>query len=322
MSYKIYIAGSPLVAKAQDILIKNGCVVEQGSPKDSAEETALKLKKFNPDGMIVRQGKISKQAIENAPDLKVISKHGVGVDNIDTMAAFQSDIAVFITPNANFESVAEHTLAMIFALLKRIPFQDRRLRQGVFDKVSYDGEDLVNKSIGIVGYGRIGRRFAELASCISKEILVYDPFMDESGIPPYITRVNDIKTLISTVDILTFHCALTEETRGIINNETLSLMKPSSFIINLSRGAIIKESDLIAALQEKKRTGPALDTFEVEPPDLNNPLFRLDNVIMTSHIGGSSKDSLVNMGVDAVNNVLNYLKGENPDPHSMLKPKI
>jgi D-3-phosphoglycerate dehydrogenase / 2-oxoglutarate reductase len=321
MSHRIYIAGSLLAQEAHQILVESGCIIEQGSPKDTPEEISRKLKNFNPDGMIVRQCKITKEAIDASPNLKVIAKHGVGVDNIDVETAFVKNIAVMITANANFESVAEHTLAMIMSLLKRIPLQDRMLRQGVFDKSNYDGEDLYKKTVGIIGFGRIGRRVAELVSCIAKDVIVYDPFIQKTDPPANVKLVSDLDQLFKISDIITLHCSLNGETKGMVNKERIELMRPASYIINLSRGAIINEADLIYALQNNKIAGAALDTFEKEPPDADNPLFKLDNVIMTSHIGGTSKDAFISMGVDAVNNVLDCLNNKATDPDCVLKPK-
>ncbi len=311
--FRIFITGSSLVDEAKEILNKNDCITNYGNPLDSPEELKEKLQTFNPDGLIVRQGKIRKDTLEVLPNLKIICKHGVGVDNIDVDAATEKGIPVMITANANFESVAEHALALLLALLKRIPIQDAGLRKGVFNKVNYDGEDLVNKTIGIIGFGRIGRRFAELLTCFNNNILVYDPYLPPENFPEYIKPISDLNLLYKSADVIGLFCQLGKETRGLINKDAISLMKPTAYILNTARGGLINESDLISALQQKQIAGAALDTFETEPPKADNPLFKLENVILTSHVGGASKNALINMGVGAVEHVLSVLTGKDID---------
>ena len=310
MNEKIFITGASIATEAEDILNREKSVYKYGTPKDTSEEIAAKVREFNPDGLIVRQGKITKTVFDSAENLKVICKHGVGVDNIDIDEATKKGIPVMITVQANFESVAEHTLALVLSLLRKIPKQDRELRQGIFNKVHYDGEELFNKTIGFVGFGRIGRRLAELLQPFKTKLLVYDPYLKANSIPDNVNRINDLESIFKNADIISMHCALTPETKGLVNKDRIDLMKNSAFIINTSRGAVINEYDLTQALVEKRIAGAALDTFQNEPPDNNNPLFKLDNVIVTSHVGGASNNSLRNMGVGAVNNVLDVLRGK------------
>ena len=305
--FRIYVTSNTLADEAKVILSENGCITQYGNPLDSPEELKEKLRVFNPDGLIVHQGKIRKDTLEVLPDLKVISKHGVGVDSIDIEAATTKCIPVMITANANYESVAEHSLALLLSLMRRIPTQNSALKAGVFNKTDYDGEDLLNSTVGMIGFGRIGKRFAELLSCFNTNILVYDPYVNSKQLASNIKLVNEVEILFKSSDIVSLFCSLHPDTKGIINKSTLSLMKQSSYILNTARGALINEADLIDALQQKCIAGAALDTFEIEPPAKNNPLFKLDNVILTSHVGGTSKNSLINMGVGAVNNAISVL---------------
>lgn len=322
MNAKIFMTGSRLVKEAEDILAREGIIYECGTPKDTSEEIAAKLRDFDPDGLIVRQGKITKAVLDSAENLKVICKHGVGVDNIDVDAATDKGIPVMITINANFESVAEHALALIFSLLRKVPKQDRDLRQGIFNKSNYNGEELFRKTIGLIGFGRIGKRLAELVQPFEPKLLVYDPFLKSNSVPDYIEKIGDLEQIFKEADIISLHCALTPETKGLINKESIALMKNSAYIINTARGPIINEDDIVQALEEKRIAGAALDTFQIEPPDQNNPLFKLDNVVVTSHVGGASNNSLRNMGVGAVKNVLAVLKSEPLPMECVLNPHV
>lgn len=322
MSFRIFITGSGISGKAQQLLKDENCRIEVGDPKDTQEDIVNKLSKFNPDGIIVRQGKITKTALESAKNLKVICKHGVGTDNIDIDAASEKGIPVFFTPLANFESVAEHTLALIFALIRRIPIQDKSIRIGNFEKNKYDGLELLGKTLGIVGFGRVGRRLAELVAPFKMKILVYDPFYTKEILQSYIKKVQNPENLYSKVDILSLNCPLTADTKDLINKYSLQQMKPNVMIINTARGGIINEADLYEALQSKLISGAALDVYENEPPDPDNLLFQLDNTIFTSHVSGISDNSYINMGIQSVNNILSILKGKQIDLNSVINREI
>lgn len=318
MSYRIFITGSGIAKEAQQLLREENCTFETGDPKDTPADIARKLREFDPHGLIVRQGKINAEVQDAAKSLKVICKHGVGTDNIDVAAATRRGIPVMFTPLANYESVAEHTLALIFALLRRIPLEDKRIRSGVFDKKNYNGQEISGKTLGIIGFGHIGRRLAELAAPFKMEVLVYHPSCTREALPPYISKVKKVEEIFPGADIISLHCPLTPETRGMINRNTIAQMKQGVYIINTARGGIVNEDDLFRALQERRVGGAALDVFEEEPPAADHPLLQLDNAIFTTHVAGASDNSLKNMGVDSVKNVLAVLKGEPPDPESLV----
>jgi len=313
MNFRIFITGSGISEKAQQLLKDENCIYEVGDPKDTPEDIARKLRRFNADGIIVRQGKITRMVQESASNLKVICKHGVGTDNIDIDAASKKGIPVFFTPMANYESVAEHTLALILALIRRIPNQDASIRSGKFEKSKFDGLELLGKSLGIVGFGRIGRRVAELVAPFKMKVIVYHPSNTKEILQPYIKKVQHPEDLYVQADIISLHCALTPDTENMINEPSIRQMKPGVMIINTARGGIINEIDLYYALREKRVSGAALDVFEDEPPRPDNPLFQLNNTIYTSHIAGISDNSFINMGVQSVNNVLSVLKGKQVD---------
>lgn len=322
MSYRIFITGSGIAEEAQQLLREENCTFEVGDPKDTPEDLVRKLKAFNPDSLIVRQGKITAEVQDAAPNLKVICKHGVGTDNIDIQAAAQRGIPVMFTPFANFESVAEHTLALILSLIRRIPNEDKRIRNGVFDKKKYDGLELPGKTLGIIGFGHIGRRLAELVAPFKMKVLAYHPSCTGEALAPYISKVKNAADIFPQADIISLHCPLTPETKGMINIKTISQMKQGVYIINTARGGIVNEKDLFRALQEGRVGGAALDVFEVEPPAADHPLFQLGNVIFTTHVAGASDNSLKNMGTDSVKNVLAVLNGESPDMESLVNKEV
>lgn len=310
MSYRIFVTGSGIAEEARQLLLKEQCIVDTGDPKDTPADLIRKLAAFNPDGLIVRQGKITAEVQNAAPQLKVICKHGVGMDNIDCVNAAQRGIPVMFTPFANFESAAEHTLALLLSLVRRIPLEDKRIRGGVFDKKKYEGLELYEKTLGIIGFGKIGRRFAELVAPFKMNVLVYHPSATEEPLPGYLSKVKHIADLLPRADIISLHCPLTPETKGLVNKQTIATMKKGVYIINTARGGLVNENDLVQALQEGRIAGAALDVFEEEPPPANHPLFTLENIIFTTHVAGMSDNSVKNMGIQSARNVLAVLKGE------------
>jgi D-3-phosphoglycerate dehydrogenase len=322
MTYRIFITGSGIAQEAQELLKMNGCVFRVGDPNDSSTEIANKLKAFKPDGIIVRQGKITRQVQDAAENLKVISKHGTGIDNIDIAAANERGIAVMSTPLANYESVAEHAISLILCLARSITVEDKLIRKGGFDKKGYIGMELSGKILGLVGFGHIGRRVAELVAPFKMKVSVYHPSCSEEILPQHVSKAQYVDEIFPVADFISMHCPLTKETEGMINKHTIEQMKPSVYFVNTARGGIVKEADLIDALQNKRILGAALDVFETEPLAEDNPLRAMDNVILTPHVAGISDRSFVNMGVTAVQNALTVLRKEPPDLNCLRNKEI
>jgi D-3-phosphoglycerate dehydrogenase len=322
MRYRIYITGSGIAEEAQQLLRENNCTFETGDPQDTPGDIARKLQVFNPDGIIVRQGRITAEVQDAVANLRVICKHGVGTDNIDIAAATQRRIPVLFTPWANYESAAEHTLALILSLIRRIPVEDTRVRNGIFDKSDYGGLELLGKTLGIIGFGHIGRRLSELVAPFKMKVVVYHPSCTTETLPQHISKVKKVEDLFRRADIISLHCPLTQGTKGMINQHAVAQMKRGVYIINTARGGIVNENDLFRALQDGRVGGAALDVFEVEPPTGDHPLFQLDNVIFTTHVAGASDNSLKNMGVDSVKNILAVLNGDLPDMESLVNKEV
>jgi D-3-phosphoglycerate dehydrogenase len=300
---------------------EHACQVAFGHEGDDTTTIARRVRQFQPDGIVVRKGKITREVLEASPRLRAVCKHGVGIDNIDVEAATELGIPVMITASANFESVAEHALALILTLLRNIHLQHAYTRSGGWDKSSYQGADLLGKTLGLVGFGRIGRRLCELVEPFRMETLVYDPYLPSEQLPARVNQVTDLSAMLPLVDVLSIHVPLTPETARLIGRQELALLRPQAYLVNTARGGVVDEAALIRALQEGKIRGAALDTFEQEPPDPGNPLLGMDNVVVSNHVGGSSRDALTRMGVGAVRNVLDILSGKELDQASIINPE-
>jgi len=261
------------------------------------------------DGIIVGIDPITKRVIDNASKLKVISKYGVGVDNIDLESAKERNIVVTNTPNANSNAVAELTVGLIISVLRNIPLSDRRVREKKWDR--FIGYELYGKTLGVIGTGSIGKRVIKLLRGFDLNILCYDKFPDYEWAEKENVKYVNFDELLKRSDIITIHIPLTEETRHLISERELSLMKKTAVIINTSRGGIINERDLYKFLKEGKIYGAGLDVLEDEPPQ-NSPLIELDNVVITSHIGAHTQESIENMAFIAIDNLISVLKGKEP----------
>jgi len=316
---RIFVTGPTLDPEAKALLMEHACDCGYGGENDSSDEIARKLAAFQPDGLIVRKGVINASVIEAAATLKAISKHGVGVDTIDVAAATRRGIRVMITAAANYESVAEHAFALILALTRGIAPQGRKTRQGVWDRGGYGGDDLRGRTLGLVGFGRIGRRLSELVKPLEMRVLVFDPYV---RLAESCTQVSELKELLAAADIVSIHCPLTPATRGLIGRAELAAMKPEASIVNTARGPVIDEDALIEALREKRIASAALDTLAKEPPEPGNPLLTMDNVIVTAHVGGISRTAFRNMGVGAVQNILAVLDGKMPEAGCLVNPEV
>jgi D-3-phosphoglycerate dehydrogenase len=319
--FRVFVTGSSIAKQAVDLLVGHDCEYAFGGETDDSAALADRISAFQPDALIVRKGKVDLRVLQASQRLKVICKHGVGVDNIDVQAATGLGIPVLITASANFESVAEHTLALLLALLRMIPAQNEFTRHGDWSKAGYAGEDLSGKTVGIVGLGRIGRRFTQLLLPFDAAVLGFDPFLPWEQALAGVRRCVRLEDMLPVSDILSIHCPLTPETTGLIGRREFASLKPGAWIVNTARGKIIDESELIQALRRGRVRGAALDTLEQEPPDPANPLLFMENVILTNHIAGSSREALQRMSADAVQLVLEALRGNYPDRAHLKNPE-
>jgi len=253
----------------------------------------------------------NQRVVSSLPDLRVISRWGVGVDRIDLDAVTRRGVAVTITPASNHEAVAEHALALLLALSRSIVRQNREVRQGVWNKAPL--LPLRGRTLGLIGLGRIGRSVALRAAQFRMRLLAYDSapdlaFAGTSGI-----ELVDLDTLLAEADYVSLHLPLTPSSIGLINRETLSRMKPGSFLLNTSRGGLVVEADLVSALESGHLAGAGLDVFRQEPPPIENPLFQLENVVVTAHMAGVDIQSSIDMAVKAAQNIIDLYKGIWPE---------
>jgi len=258
-------------------------------------------------GVLVRMGKIGREAIERAPALRCLVKHGTGYDNIDIQAATSRGVLVAITPEANYNSVAEHALGLMIALAKNIPHMDRRLRTGYWDKASYSwGREICGKVVGIIGFGRVGRRLVDLLKPLNTKFYIYDPYVPLEDIHIG-EKVTSLEKLLINSDFVIVTCPRTDETYHLISFNELASMKRTAFLINISRGGIIDEKALIEALKKDLVAGVALDVFEQEPPPQESPLWKFPNTVFTPHIAGTTREASERMGISAVEFLIEYL---------------
>ncbi|ANF22596.1 hydroxyacid dehydrogenase [Thermococcus piezophilus] len=303
---KVLVA-APLHEKAIEVLKNAGFeVVYEEYPN---EEMLIELV-GDVEAIIVRsKPKVTRKVIEAAPKLKVIGRAGVGLDNIDIEAAKEKGIKVVNSPAASSRSVAELTIALIFAVARKIAFADRKMREGVWAKKQSMGIELEGKTIGIVGFGRIGYNVAKIAKALGMNVLLYDPYPNEERAKEVGGKFVSLEELLKESDVITIHVPLIDATYHLINEERLKLMKPTAILINAARGAVIDTDALVKALQEGWIAGAGLDVFEEEPLPKDHPLTKLDNVVLTPHIGASTVEAQMRAGVQVAEQIVEILKG-------------
>jgi len=254
---------------------------------------------------------ITAPVIEAAENLEVIGRAGIGVDNIDVAKATEKGIAVLNTPNANAITTAELTIAHILSLSRSLPQADRSVKEGKWERSKFMGAELANKKLGIYGYGNIGRIVAARAKGLGMQVLAYDPYVNaevflENGV------INvELDDLIKKSDFLTFHCPINDQTRAVLNADRIKSMKKGARIINCARGGLIDEQALYEALKSGHLSGAALDVYEHEPPT-GSPLLTLDNVVLTPHLGASTKEAQTTAGMEIARQIAVYLQTGEP----------
>lgn len=245
------------------------------------------------DGLIVRSAtKVNKEVIENAKNLKVVGRAGAGVDNIDIKAAEQKNIIVMNTPGGNTNATAEHTLALLLSLSRKISKADITTHKGEWAKKSLKGNEIKGKTIGIIGFGNVGKRFAQMCNALGLKVLIYSKTFDtiRNEFPDYVSC--DLNKILKEADIISFHCKPNPDGSSIISAKEINIMKKNVLIINTARGNLVSEIDLKDAIKNNTIGGVALDVFEEEPAK-NNILFGLDNVLLTPHIAASTAEAQI-----------------------------
>lgn len=276
------VGSGPIGEVAVEILRPFGDIV---IAEDSSEEALLSIID-GAVGLVLRGDGIgSARVIDAASDLKVIGRSGVGYDNVDIEAATARKIPVIITPGANSQAVAEAAVTFMLALCKKMIHWDTQLKQGNWQsRFGESSGDLDGATLGIIGFGNIGRKLAELIRPFDMTVLAYDPFVLQEAMEGLGVERVELDDLLERSDFVSLHASLNETTRGLINKERLSLMKPGSYLINLARGGLIESLDILyEALTNRLLTGVGLDVFDPEPPDVNHPIFKLQNCLTAPH---------------------------------------
>jgi len=272
------------------------------------------------EAIIVRSSKVGRDILEAARNLKVIGRHGAGVDNIDMETATKKSIAVVNTPEANIQSVAEHAVMCFLVLARKAIQSNEAVRKGLFsgeraslahlaEKYGFVGQELYGQCLGIVGLGHIGRKVAEICKlAFQMDVLAYDPYVGSVEVE----LVKEVDELFTRADFVSLHLPLTSATRGFVGERELRLMKKEAFLINTSRGGIVDERALVDALEKGVIAGAAVDVYEQEPPPQDHPFFSCKNLLLTPHNAAITENACKRMAIDVVDGVLDFLKGRRP----------
>jgi D-3-phosphoglycerate dehydrogenase len=272
--------------------------------KNSKEDIEALLPKAS--ALIIRSATtVDVALLEKAPNLKLVIRAGEGTDNIDKKACALKGVKVANTPGANNNSAAEHAIALMMSALRKIPAAHTSMKAGLWDKASFEGNELWRKKVGIVGFGRIGQIVAKRLAGFEVEVLFFDPFIKYSDIP-YAKAASSLEEVFEKSDLVTIHVPLMEQTKNMITKTQLELMKPHAFLIDAARGKIVNEKDLYDILSAKKIRGAAFDVFASEPLEKDTPLLKLDNLLLTPHIGASTEEAQVRVGEMCVDQVKEF----------------
>ena len=280
---------------------------------ENTDTEFLKTKIKDFDGVSIRTAKLAGEVIDSANKLKIISRHGVGYDNLDIKYLKKNNIALLITATANAVSVAEHVMYMILSLSKGITEYDKIVRTGNFTKDvgKIETYELLNKEILIAGFGRVAKHLIKRCLAFEMKVKVYDPFVDKKTIELMGgKKIEDINMGLKTADFLSIHMPLTSETKNLINLAKLKTMKKKAIIINTARGGIINEKDLDTALNNKIIFGAGLDVFEKEPINRDNPLIKNKRALLSPHSATFTKECTARMGIETVQNLIDFFENK------------
>jgi D-3-phosphoglycerate dehydrogenase len=276
---------------------------------ESFEIQNLKEQLKDVDGILLRTTKLDKEILEHCDNLKIISRHGVGYDNVDLDFLNDNKIALCITSTSNAVSVAEHVLSFFIYLTKKLSLSDSLVKEGNFEKRSElpNFFELYKKKVLIIGFGRIGKEVAKRCLGFDMEVYVYDPFLDNEIIIRNQCIPIEKNQGLAIADFITIHLPLNRDTKNFISQTELNLMRKNSILVNTSRGGIVNENDLYIALDSKKIQGAGMDVFVSEPPESNHPFFKLDNILLTPHNAALTLECRERMSLEASQNIVFFL---------------
>jgi D-3-phosphoglycerate dehydrogenase len=295
----ILVTGADLAAQALELLQKFDIVYAGKAP---TEDLLLKLcEEKQPVALLVRYGGVSARVMDACTNLKVIAKHGVGIDTIDSQAAAARGIAVKPAVGANADAVAEHTWALILDCAKGTTRLHGRMTDGHWDKATHKSLELKGKTLGLIGLGAIGQRTATIGLALGMRVIAFDPFASKA---PAGVTLCEFDAVLSESDVVSLHCPLTPENRNMVNGETLAKMRTGAILVNTARGGLIDEPALLAAITSGKLRAAGLDSFQKEPLETPHVFRGVPNITLTPHVGGVTSDAYVSMGVAAARNIL------------------
>jgi len=264
--------------------------------------TDFELALTGASGLIVRSATIVDAGMmDRGQTLAAIGRAGVGVDNIDLQAASERGIVVFNAPGGNTIAATEMTMAMILATVRKVPAADRSLRDGSWDRASFQGVQLEGKTLGLLGAGRIGAEVAIRCKAFEMRVIAFDPYLPEKRADEIGVDLVSLEEVVTQGDVISLHVPLNEETRGMVSREVLDRMKPTTYVVNVSRGGVIDEEALASALREGSIAGAAIDVFETEPLPGDSPLRAAPNLVITPHLGASTAEAQISVAVEVAN---------------------
>jgi D-3-phosphoglycerate dehydrogenase len=299
----VLVTGADLAEQAVALLSGYELVYAGKTPGE--DDLVALSRQYQPVAIIARYGRISERVMEASAKLRVVSKHGTGIDTIDSEAARRRGIAVKAATGANAPAVAEHTWALILACAKNVPALDLRMHAGHWDKATHKSLELRGRTLGLVGLGAIGARVAAVGIAMGMTVIAHDPFAKAA---PEGVALLPLPDVIAGADVLSLHCPLTKDNANMLNAATLATMRPGAIVVNTARGGLIDEAALEAALRSGALLAAGLDSFQVEPFALDHAFTRVPNAILSPHIGGVTSDAYVGMGTAAAQNVLAVLE--------------
>lgn len=302
---KILIA-DPLSDKALEILKSNDFTADV---KTGLKGEELQQIIGDYDALVVRSAtKATKEIIEKGDKLKVIGRAGIGVDNVDVAAATEKGIVVMNTPQGNALAAAEHSIALMFAAARKVALADRTMKQGKWEKKLFMGIEIFEKTLGVIGIGNIGSLVAEKALALGMRVIAYDLYVSKEFAESKGIELVDFDRLLKESDFIAIHVPLVKDTRNLINKDAIAKMKKGVIIINVARGPIVNEKDLLEALESGHVASAALDVFDQEPPPADNPLILSDKTVCTPHLGASTKEAQDKVAIDIANQIVDFFK--------------
>jgi D-3-phosphoglycerate dehydrogenase len=308
----VLVSAAALAPEAVRMLEGAGYAVITGAAYPSEDQLLAALAEHRPVALLHRQGYINAAVMDAGPEIRVIARHGAGIDGIDIPAAAARGITVTRAAGANSRAVAEHSWALLLALLKDLPSIGAGMAGGLWEKTSRFTRDAEGRCIGIVGYGAIGSKVARYAEAFGMPVLAYDPYLPGTGLPGPGERVDSLQALLARADVLSLHCPLEAETRNLIGAAELAALPAGALVVNAARGGIVDEAALLAAIDSGHIAGAAIDVFATEPLPQDHPLRGHPRVLATPHIAANTPKGAVGMATGAAECIIATLAGRRP----------